>query len=292
MQEGRASRTAEYMALFRALESAGPRQRRRFDDPFARTFLRPRLRLVVALSRLPALGRLIARLIDARWPGARTSGVARTRFIDDVVEAALPTGISQAVILGAGFDARPYRIAALGRVCVFEVDHPATSAAKQRAIAGARGRMPTHVRFVPVDFDAQPLEGALRAAGYDPARKTLFVWEGVTNYLTEAAVDLTLRFCASAPKGSLVIFTYVHRRVLDRPDAFAGTEKLFATLRDAQERWTFGLDPSRLEGFLAERGLKLDEDLGAADYRARCFGPEASAMRGYEFYRIAVAHVA
>lgn len=188
------------MALFRALESAGPRRRRRFDDPFARGFLRTRLRLVVALARLPVIGRLVGRLIDARWPGARTSGIARTRFIDGVVEAALSTGISQAVILGAGFDARPYRIAALGRVCVFEVDHPATSAAKQRAIAGVPGRMPAHVRFVPLDLDVQPLEAAMRAAGYDPARNTLFVWEGVTNYLTEAAVDLTLRFCAGQRK--------------------------------------------------------------------------------------------
>ena len=290
MEEGRASRTAEYMALFRALETARPRRRRLFGDPLASAFLRPRLRLVVAVSRLPGLGGVIARLIDKRWPGARTSGVARTRFIDDAVEAALPTGISQVVILGAGFDARPYRIAALSRMAVFEVDHPSTSAAKQRAVASLPAATP-HVRFVPVDFDAQPLGAAMSAAGYDPGRQTLFVWEGVTNYLTEAAVDLTLRFCAGAVAGSMVIFTYVHRQVLDAPEAFAGTEKLFATLGASHERWTFGLDPARLESFLAERGLKLDEDVGAAEYRARCYGPAASGMRGYEFYRIAIAHV-
>lgn len=42
---------------------------------------------------------------------------------------------------------------------------------------------------------------------------------------------------------------------------------------------------------LAERGLRLDEDVGASDYRSLYFGPSASRMRGYEFYRIAVARV-
>ena len=42
MKEGRASRTAEYMALFRALESTLPEDRRLFADPFAATFLTPR----------------------------------------------------------------------------------------------------------------------------------------------------------------------------------------------------------------------------------------------------------
>jgi methyltransferase (TIGR00027 family) len=291
MQQGRASRTAEYMALFRALESARPADRRLFTDPFATAFLRPRLRLVVALSRLPALGGRINRFIDGRWPGARTSGIARTRFIDEAVRAAVDSGVEQAVILGAGFDARPYRLAALSGRTTFEVDHPSTSAAKQRVLAAVLRTPPAHVRFVPVDFDSERLESAMAAAGYDAGRRTLFIWEGVTNYLTEGAVDETLRWCARAAPGSTVVFTYVHRQVLDDPETFAGTGALFSTLGASQERWTFGLDPSRLESYLAERGLVLGEDQGAADYRARGYGPAAAAMRGYEFYRIAVAHV-
>jgi hypothetical protein len=79
--------------------------------------------------------------------------------------------------------------------------------------------------------------------------------------------------------------------VLDAPEAFEGTAKLFATLSESDERWTFGIDPSHLSDFLARRGLVLDEDVGAVDYRARYFGRAASGMRGYEFYRVAVAHV-
>ncbi len=88
-----------------------------------------------------------------------------------------------------------------------------------------------------------------------------------------------------------MLFTYVHRQVLDEPRVFHGTEKLFATLGAASERWTFGLDPSCLSSFLAQRGLILDEDVGASDYRALYFGNAATRMQGYEFYRIAVARV-
>lgn len=291
MKEGRASRTAEYMALFRALESTRPEDRRLFEDRFAAAFLGPRLRLVVAVSRVSPVGDLLRSFIDRRWPGARTSAVARTRFIDDAAAAALASGVEQVVILGAGFDARAYRIAAMARATVFEVDHPSTSAAKRAAVESVLGAIPRHVHFVPIDFNAQPLPDTMSAAGYDPSRRTLLLWEGVTNYLSEEAVDTTLRWCARAAAVSTVIFTYIDRRVLDTPQAFAGTEKLFATLRSSSERWTFGLDPAALSGYLAQRDLMLDEDIGAADYRARYFHQAAALMRGYEFYRIAVAHV-
>jgi methyltransferase (TIGR00027 family) len=291
MRGGEASRTAEYMALFRALESARPASRRILDDPFAERFLRRPLRLVVSLARLRLLGEIIAGYIDRRWPGARTSAVARTRFIDDVVNAALGSGTDQVVLMGAGFDARAYRLPALARATVFEVDHPDTSAAKRRSVEAALGAIPPHVRFVALDFNTERLPSAMSAAGFEPGRRTLFVWEGVTNYLTNDAVGATLCWCASAVAGSIVVFTYVDRRVLEEPGAFEGTDELFATLSAAGERWTFGLDPGHLREYLAERGLTLAEDEGAADYRARYFGRAASHMHGYEFYRAAVARV-
>jgi len=279
------------MALFRALESARPQPHRLFVDPCAAAFLPRPLRVVAAISRLPPLGAAICRYIDRRWPGARTSAVARTRFIDDAVEAALRDGCRQVVILGAGFDARAYRMETMRAVPVFEVDHPSTSATKRAVVGRALGAEPSHVRFVAVDFDAGPWDRALAAAGWDPQRRTLVIWEGVSNYLTGAAVDGTLRWCGRTAPGSQAIFTYIHASVLDDPGAFEGTERLFATLRDTGEQWTFGVDPADLDSFLAERGLELQSDLGATEYRARCYGREAEGMRGYEFYRIAVARV-
>jgi O-methyltransferase involved in polyketide biosynthesis len=131
----------------------------------------------------------------------------------------------------------------------------------------------------------------MRAAGYRTTAPTFILWEGVTNYLTEGAVDSTLRWCARAAAGSLLLFTYVHRDILSRPGAFAGTKNLFATLDKAGERFTFGMEPSHVPQYLAERGLSLERDIGAAEYRERYFGAEARNIRGHEFYRVALARV-
>jgi methyltransferase (TIGR00027 family) len=290
MREGHASRTAEQNALFRALESSRPAGRRIFDDPLARSFLTPPLSLVGRLAGVPGLQELLPWIIDYRWPGVRSSVVARTRLIDDAIAASLGR-IDQLVILGAGFDSRAYRMPGLRRITVFEVDHPDTQTTKRRVLGRVLATPPEHVRFVAIDFQTRDLASAMAEAGYRESARTFILWEGVTNYLTEAAVDATLRWCSRASPGSLVLFTYVHRDVLTRPHVFVGTKNLFASLEKAGERLTFGLEPTELPEFLAERGLSLESDVGAAEYRERYFGERARRMRGHEFYRVALARV-
>jgi methyltransferase (TIGR00027 family) len=287
----RASRTAEYMALFRALESVvRPRRARLFEDPYARAFLRPSLRAVVAAAALPGLGGLLRRLLDERWPGARSSGVARTRWIDDAVRAACRDALRQIVIVGAGFDCRALRLPELAAARIFEIDHPATIAAKRRGLARRLAALPAGICFVPGDLEKASIDDLLVGAGFDHNTPAFFLWEGVTNYLSEAAVDATLTGIARvAAPGSRLIFTYVHRGVIDGSASFPGTAHLAATLQRAGEPWTFGLDPAAVPEFLAARGFSLLEDLGAADYRMR-YTPE-SPGRGYEFYRVALAIV-
>jgi methyltransferase (TIGR00027 family) len=207
------------------------------------------------------------------------------------VRAAFAEGAEQLVILGAGFDSRALRLPALKGARVFEVDHPATQARKREALVRELGALPEGVRFVATDFDERDLERAMAEAGFERARRTVFLWEGVTNYLSTEAVDTTLRWCARSAPGSQVIFTYVHADVLANPGRFFGTERLMATLAEAGERWTFGIDPEQLASFLAARGLRLERDLGAAEYRRLAYGEQAADMRGYEFYRIAIARV-
>src|ERR1700754_1776195 len=113
MTANRASRTAEYMAFFRALESVRPQGERLFVDPFAERFVGRGLRRGVWLSRWPWLAGWVNRYADWRLPGARTSAIARTKLIDDAFGDALRDGIRQVVILGAGFDCRAYRLAGL-----------------------------------------------------------------------------------------------------------------------------------------------------------------------------------
>jgi len=291
VKQGQASRTAEYVALFRAIESALPPDRRLFEDPFAARFLSPPLALVARLARLPGAANLISAFIDRRWAGARSWVVARTRLIDDALIEALARGIGQVVILGAGFDSRAYRLSRLQGVPVFEVDHPDTLAKKRRVLGAASIDVPSNIRFVASDFHVDDLDVAMAEAGYSRAVPTFLLWEGVTAYLTAAAVDATLRWCAQSASSSQLVFTYVHRAILDDPSAFAGTGRLSAALRAAGERWTFGLDPAELTSYLRDRGLHLEEDVGSADYLAR-YGPSLRERVGdYDFYRLAIAKV-
>src|SRR5262249_33361881 len=169
MREGRASRTAEYNAAFRALESAKPAAQRVLHDPYSDRLLPPGLRLLRRMSVLPLVGRGVTSFVDRRWPGMRSSVVARTRLIDDWLSAAIRDDGDQLVMLGAGLDTRAWRLPALARATVYEVDHPATSAAKQRRLAGLCADL-RRVRFVQVDFDRQCLPDRLADASFDAAQ--------------------------------------------------------------------------------------------------------------------------
>jgi methyltransferase (TIGR00027 family) len=255
------------MALFRALEStgpAGPKGTRLFDDPYAVRFLRPSLRGLVRASRHRPGRAVVLGTLDRLWPGARASGVARTRFIDDaLVTASREDELEQVVLLGAGFDCRAQRLPLGSDPIYLEVDRPDTQESKRRRLGHAGGR----VRYVPCDFEAGSLAASLESAGFESNRSTFVVWEGVTNYLSSEAVDDVLDTVRGIAPGSVLLFTYV------------------------DEPWTFGLDPSGLADFLKQRGLARVCDESAVDYRARYLGSGGRDLRGYEFYRAAIAKV-
>jgi methyltransferase (TIGR00027 family) len=289
----RASRTAEHVALFRALETAR-RHDRLFADPFAARFLPGSYRFLARAATIPALNRRIERYIDRRYPaGPRGSAVARTRLIDDLTLEALADGARQAVLLGAGYDSRAYRLPAMARVRVFEVDHPVTQRAKQRLLRGAvhPGRR-AHVRLVPADLTVDDLAASLRAAGFEALERTVVVWEGVTNYLTATAVDNTIRqLAAITGSDSRLIFTYVDRRALDGTGGFPGFDEWHASVRAVGEPWTFGFVPSELPGHLAERGMTLFLDLSAREAADRYLSPLGRRDPAAPFYRIAAAEI-
>ena len=279
------------MAFFRALETIRPAERSLFRDPFARYFVGPSLHRAVRLARVPALGGIVPWYADRRLPGARTSAIARTRLIDDALSASLEAGIGQVVILGAGFDCRAYRLPRLKGSTVFEVDHPSTLALKTSGLRKLLGVTPNHVRFVEIDFNRQTLPEVLERAGYRNSGAAVFLWEGVTNYLTPNAIDAVLHYVARCHPGTQLIFTYIHSGVLDGSVQFEGAARLLQDVGDIDEPWTFGLRPDQLPEFLHQRGLYLDRDLSAQEYRQLYFGAAAQRMKGYDFYHVALAHV-
>ncbi|MBE0480577.1 MAG: SAM-dependent methyltransferase, partial [Dehalococcoidia bacterium] len=156
MKEGKASLTAELAAAVRAAEAMKPASERTCYDPLARRLLGPVLR---QLARSRLLVKVILWAAERIAPGVPDEVIARTRYIDDRLEACIGEGISQLVILGAGYDSRPYRFEDIGRtVRVFELDHPATQELKTRRVKKICGCLPSYVKFIPLDFDQETLD--------------------------------------------------------------------------------------------------------------------------------------
>ncbi|SEN44269.1 class I SAM-dependent methyltransferase [Lihuaxuella thermophila] len=286
-----ASKTAEFVAFFRALEYSYPKERRLFEDPYAVRFLSSSLQAAAYLSRIPLIGKSVPYLVDRWGPGARASGVARTRLIDDHLINALEKGIKQVVILGSGFDSRAYRIPTVGRIRVFEVDQPGTLFEKKKKLKRILGPVPEDVTFVETDLNTQKLEQALSDAGFNMKRPAFFIWEGVTNYLSEQAVDTTLRFIGRTAPGSFVLFTYVHKDTIDALAEDPSLRRIYRLLQRIGEPWTYGMIPEELPEYLESRGLELVEDVNSTEFRKRYLNPHGPHMKGYQFYRAALAQV-
>jgi methyltransferase (TIGR00027 family) len=284
MKSGAPSRTAEYMALFRALESTRPADRRLFEDRAASSFLRPTLRAVALAARFPPMRSLIVAFVDHRWPGPRLSGVVRTRAIDEFVADAVQDGCAQLVLLGAGYDTRATRLPAAASLPVFEVDHPVTQARK-RKVAGAHAQ---HVRYVPLDFESDALPPALVDAGLDAGLRACVLWEGVFSYLTPTAIDLTLAALVEvcAP-GSRILLTYVDQRSFEGQSS--DSQAWFTAVRDVGEPFRTGLDPAQATAFFAARNLTLRHDESTTEAARRLGVPNAEKIPG--FYRLASLEV-
>lgn len=260
------------MALSRAIETRKPAAERICCDPLAERFLGAKYRM---LLRGRPLRDAVERLIERRFAGHHYYVIARTRYCDDFLQQRLAGGAEQLVILGAGYDSRPYRLAdRLGDVQVFEVDHPATSAAKRAKVEALIGEIPANVTYVTVDFTVDKLADKLLGCGYRTTWPTVFLWEGVTPYLDLEAVDEVLGFVtAGAAAGSAIVFDYILRSVVEGTCTLRGAANEFAIMSRTSEPLSFGIDEGQAPAFLAARGFQNVVDVGAQELTRDYFDP-------------------
>jgi methyltransferase (TIGR00027 family) len=272
MKRKRSSSTAEGMALVRAIESSRPEDRRICYDPIARS-------LVPGFSYTMSKLTIDSGLYGRFAPGAIEFITARERYIDDFLKACLGEGLDQVVILGAGFDTRAYRIAGIEKTRVFEVDHPATQEVKLKRLKKVIDPLPGHVTFVPMDFNTQTLDERLLASGYNEGGKTLFIWQGVTVYLTAEGVDSTLAFIANhSGPGIAVIFDYFYNETL-RDTSRSDVKMTWRAARVTGEAYLFGIDQGQIEPFLTQRGFRAVRNADGVDLKRLYFtGPNAGRV--------------
>jgi methyltransferase (TIGR00027 family) len=285
MRKNQTSMTAIGIAIVRGIESERPEGQRICYDPYARQFVNAFLyRFVRFFDRLG--------YSERKGPGVMGFLAVRERHIDEFLQRNLIEGVQQVVILGTGLDARAYRFDELKSIRVFEVDHPASQASKSDKVRRIFGQLPAHVTYVAVDFNTQTLENRLSECGYDETRRTLFIWQGVTQYLTPEAIDSTLAFIAGhSAAGSAVIFDYMYPTLLD------GTIQRGEVAKMRRDRWmsgeamVFGIPEGTMTAFLEARGFTEVQDADH-DFLRRTYltGPNAGRTIAYG-YAIASAVV-
>jgi methyltransferase (TIGR00027 family) len=193
--------------------------------------------------------------------GLRASLIARTRFFDERVLAALSAGVRQIVILGAGYDDRALRFRSPA-ARFFELDHPATQADKARRLramkVGAGG--PT---LAAADFRLDDVAGVLEAGGHDAGQPTLFICEGLLVYLDRpTCVRLLGALRARAAAGSeLAVSLATHREGLD-----SGRVAAVANSRRGHpgESWLTILPSAAHLELLRRAGWQVGESVDAA----------------------------
>jgi len=183
---------------------------------------------------------------------------ARTTYIDAYLKEALVDG-EQVVLMGAGYDTRAYGEFRRDGLSFFELDQQATQGLKKKALADA-GIDPGDTRFVSVDFQKDDAFERLAASEYDPSKKTTFLWEGVTLYLSEEDVRRALRdMKKNSAAGSIIVADFYSTRMI----AIGKKKALKQTLEFTDEGFGFGIGfesdhEARLRSFIESEGLTLD----------------------------------
>ncbi len=283
--EERPSESALTVAFCRALATYETRDEIRGPDTLAALF-------VAEESRKPLHDPSMRRWMIEKFAGTYEYFVARTAYGDRIFAKALQDRVPQIVLLGAGYDSRVYRFRdALGATRVFELDALPTQERKKRLLEAAGHQPPPQLTHVGINFETQAPAEVLAEAGYDRQKRTLFVWEGVTYYLSAEVVDATFAFLrdGSAP-GSTLFFDYV----VQAPDMESryGVKAVFDAWRRSYtaENVQSGIAEGTIESFLSTRGFRLIENLTPADLERRFLTLKDGSLAGRVVALFNLAH--
>jgi methyltransferase (TIGR00027 family) len=196
----------------------------------------------LALHGDGARAQIFDRIDELETRGARAlrAHVAlRSRFAEDRLSLAVDRGVTQYVILGAGYDTFGVRQPAWARrLRITEMDQAVTQGDKKKRLNDAGLLVPENVEFLPVDFETETLEEAFLRSDLDPLAPTFFSWLGVTVYLTEPAIDAVFSCISKYAKGSEIVFTFAQpRRESDDLEIREGSARLARQSAAVGEPW-------------------------------------------------------
>ena len=260
--DSQASLTAQINAAQRAAESMQPAERRLVTDPFARHFVsHPLLRLLLS-HRLLARAGLHA--LDHLYGGLHAHISLRSRYTADAYQNASADGMDQVVLLGAGFDSTGLRNAP--SMTTYEVDAPATQLVKRAIVDRLFASSSRQIRWIACDFEHNSLHTSLTQAGFDPARRSLIIWLGVSFYLTRDAIELTLtNLAALCAPGSKLVLDYGEPGIVDGTSRWRGARRGTRLVARFGEPYRTGFTRTQLNELLSAKGFLVRDHVGLTE---------------------------
>ncbi len=282
--------TAQGVAKQRLIETLAKSDKRVINDPYADRF-------VMGAGFIKLMGHKFSAWFGKKLaPGLHEHLIARTRFIDDLIEKAANSGAEQYVILGAGYDLRAHRLDLPSSLRIFEVDQAEVQARK-------RSKLPenitnaANVTYVTVDFTHQSLAEQLTAAGFDKSKPTIFTLEGVSQYITKEAVSSTIEELATLIQTTSATFfiSYVDELLNKDPEACFGTgypnaarraETIKILSAKVGEPWISFYTAEEIASLLSRNGFSVTENVTVEDLNSLYFTPVSRTLRENQMFKL------
>jgi methyltransferase (TIGR00027 family) len=256
-----------------------------FDDPLAIHLTSPGWRFI---AQRRWLFRLIVKHFLRLLRPVHGQVLARSRFAEDRLDAAISAGVCQYVMLGAGLDSFAYRRADLSaNIKIYELDHPVTQQLKRTRIAALGIATPSNLHYLPINFEHQSVADVLVDSSFDPKQPTFFSWLGTIPYLTRDLVFETLRSIARfQPSGAEIVFDYANTNISLHDQA--AVEKLKKFTQRRGEPLITQFDALTLESNMHSLGFVLIENIPQSEWRLHYYDSRLTM----DLHPLSVAHMA
>ena len=282
--------TAQGVAKQRLIETIAGADKRVINDPYADSF-------VIGSGFIKLMGhKLNAWLSEKLAPGFHEHLIARTKFIDELIQKRAVNGTEQYVILGAGYDSRAHRLELPSSLKIFEVDQPEVSDNK---LAKLPKELPNsdNVTYVNIDFSYQSLTEQLIGAGFDQKKSTIFTLEGVSQYITKEAVSSTIKELASLTRDTNSIFfmSYVDELLDKNPEACFGegypnpvkkASLIKGLSAKVGEPWISFYNGAEIEDLLSQNGYSIEESVTLEDLNSLYFSPVGRTLNENQIFKL------
>ena len=198
----------------------------------------------------------------------------REKHGDETIAKAIASGCQQLLLLGSGYDTRFFRLPCIpeNSITTFEIDLPKTIENKHNCLVKQLGTIPHNLSLVPLNFNDDNLS-QIAEYGFDNKVPTVYVWQGVSYYLSQESISHFLDFIRSQmTPSSVFVFDCCSPWMTFKNDRVPGIISHVDRLKEIGEPYLFGMESDEMATWLKSKGFRDIEICQQDDLEARYLG--------------------